>query len=209
MSTGLILERSSGGAPVTDLASVNAAMAEVGTRLWPLDLRGAPAEVRGLIARPTLGESEAERLKAHFLLPRRRLVELIEAAGRTPHVPGGGELSTYVTSHDYRYPQLWIAEAGVDYTRFDRFHVNQSEDGIGVDEVFQMLCGRGLEIVRRNPAGEVLTLRVDCPDPGQGWLGTYSGKEPHMGRLSSAKPGTKVLVQVIGPPRWSIRFESE
>ena len=87
--------------------------------------------------------------------------------------------------------------------------MNRSEDGTGVDEVFQMLWGRGLEIVRRNPAGEVLTSRVDCPDPGHGWLGTYSGKEPHMGRPSSAEPGNKVLVQAIGPPRSSIRFESE
>lgn len=70
-----------------DLASVNAGMAEVGTRLWPLDLRGAPPEIRRLIAQPTLDESEAERVKAHFLLPRQRLLELIEPAGRTPHVP--------------------------------------------------------------------------------------------------------------------------
>ena len=141
MDEDLLLERSDGGHPLTDLASVNAAMAEVGTRLWPLDLRGAPPEIRRLIAQPTLDASEAERVKAHFLLPRRRLLDLIEAAGRTPQVPGGGELTTTVTSHDYRYPQLWVAEAGADYTRFDRFHVNQSEDGTGVDEVLQMLGG--------------------------------------------------------------------
>ena len=29
-----------------------------------------------------------------------------------------------------------------------------------------------------------------------------------MGRLSAAEPGTKVLVQAIGPPRWSIRYEA-
>jgi hypothetical protein len=209
MSPDLVLERSSGSVPVTDLARVNAAMAELDTRLWPLDLRAAPAEIRRLIAQPTLDESEAERLKAYFLLPRQRLLDLIEAAGRTPHVSGGGELSTYVTSHDYRYPQLWVVEAGVDYTRFDRFHVNRSEDGTGVDEVFQMLWGRGLEIVRRKPDGEILTLTVNCPGPERGWLGTYSGKEPHMGRVSSAEPGTKLVVQAIGPPRWSIRYESE
>jgi hypothetical protein len=30
------------------------------------------------------------RLQAHFLLPRERLLAIIEAAGRRPNVPGGG-----------------------------------------------------------------------------------------------------------------------
>ena len=44
----------------------------------------------------------------------------------------------------------------MDYTRFDRFHVNRAEDGTGVDEVMQMVWGRGLVIVRRKPSGETL-----------------------------------------------------
>jgi len=203
----LYLIRSMGGPPLTDLDAVNVVMAEVGTRVWPLGLRAVPDAIRSLLARPVLEEAEVERIKTHFLLSRERLLALIEAAGREPHVPGGGELETYVTSHGYGYPQLYVAEAGVDYSRFDRFHVNRAPDGNGVDEAMQMLSGGGVVIVRRKPNGETLELTLNCPSPEDGWIATYSGWEPHMGKLSGAQPGTKLLVQVIGPREWSIQYE--
>lgn len=204
--TGLRCEVSGSPAAVTGLADVNRELAVVGSRVWPLDLRSAPADVRRLLAKPTLEAVETTRLMEHFLLSRERLLEIIAAAGRAPNVPGGGALSTHVDSHGYSYPQLWLVQDGIDYTRFDRFHVNTADDGTGVDEVMQVLSGAGIAIRHRLPDGKVLALHVDCPGADAGWLVTYDGGHPHIGSLSSARPGTKALVQAIGPPRWSVRY---
>ena len=191
---------------LTAAADVNTALGEVGAGVWRLDLTGARDNVRELLTRPSLTDEESESLRAHFLLPRERLLEIIAAAGRTPNVVGGGELSTFVTNEGYSYPQLWVVQGNADFSRFDRFHVNTSDDGVGVDEVLQILSGAGVVIRLRRPAGDALTLSLDCPDEGSGWLLTYNGGKPHIGSLGSAAPGTKVLAQVIGPARWAIRY---
>ena len=49
-------------------------------------------------------------------------------------------------------------------------------------------------------------MTLDCPDEERGWIGTYSGSDPHQGRVSRATPGSKLLVQAIGTPRWSIEY---
>ena len=159
---GIRLEFSDGHLPLTDVAEINVALAEIGTGVWPLDLSGEPDDIRRLLGQPTLTEAEAERMRKHFLLPRERLLEIIAVAGRKPNVPGGGELTTWVSNHGYSYPQLWIVQGDEDYTRFDRFHVNVSEDGIGVDEVLQMLWGGGLVIHHLLPSGVTLTMSLDC-----------------------------------------------
>ena len=206
---GIRLEFSDGHAPATSLAAVNRALRAVGSRLWPLDLGAEAGEIRRLIAQPDPTGAEAERLLAHRLLPRERLLATIEAAGRTPHVAGGGALATEVTTHGYAYPQLYVVRAGVDYRRFDRLHVNAAADGTGVDEVLQMLCGAGVVIHQRAPDGTLLTLRLDCPSDDAGWLATYDGGNPHIGSLSGAAPGTKLVVQAIGPPRWEMTYEDD
>jgi hypothetical protein len=206
---GLRLEFSDGRAALSQIADINAALAETGAGVWPLDLSSAPADVRRLLRQPTLSDAEATRVRTHFLLPRERLLRIIEAAGRTPNVAGGGELTTFVSNEGYGYPQLWVVQGDQDYTRFDRFHVNVSEEGMGVDEIAQILAGGGVVIRSRQPGGDVLTLRVDCPREDAGWLVTYDGGRPHMGSVSGATPGTKVLVQAIGPARWALRYEPE
>jgi hypothetical protein len=206
---GIRLEFSGDRPPLSSLAEINDVLVEIGSRLWPLDLTGEPKDIQKLIVQPTLSKQDAECLKAHFLLSRERLLEVIQAAGRKPHVPGGGELATFVSPYDYSYPQLFVAEADVDYTRFDRYHVNSADDGTGVDEVAQMLSGRGVLILHRLDDGSVLTLQLNCPGKGSGWLLTHDGAKPHQGRFSSATPGTKMLVQVIGPARWVMRYEGD
>lgn len=203
---GIQLEFSDDRLSLTTVVAINAALSEIGTGVWPLDLRGAPDDIRQLLMQPTLTDAEAERLRTHFLLPRRRLLEIMAAAGREPNVPGGGALTTWVSNHDYSYPQLWVVKNDVDYTRFDRFHINVSEDGIGVDEVLQVLAGGGVVIRARRHSGVTLTLRLDCPRADFGWLVTYDGGKPHMGSLSGAKLGTKVMVQAIGPSRWALLY---
>lgn len=91
------------------------------------------------------------------------------------------------------------------FSRFDRFHVNVSEDGAAVDEVAQILWGRGLVIRHLLLSGVKLHMRLDYPRELSGWLVTHNGGKPHRGSFSQATPGTKCLVQVIGPAHWIMR----
>ncbi len=134
-------------------------------------------------------------------------MEKLAEAGRSPHVPGGGALETEVANHGYSYPQLFVVEEGADYTRFDRFHVNVAEDGTAVDEVMQILSGGGVRILQRLPGKEPVTLTLDCPSAGMGWTVTYDGGVSHIGSMSAAAPGTKALMQVFGPARWTMRYD--
>jgi len=61
-------------------------------------------------------------------------------------------LDTFVANLGHHYPQLHQVQKGVDYTRFDRFHVNAGPDGSGVDEVLQMLSGSGFVVHQRSTA---------------------------------------------------------
>jgi hypothetical protein len=203
---GLRLEIAGARGPLTALAAVNDALAAVGTRLWSLDLGMAPAPLRALIDQPRLSGDQAARIKARFLLSRSRVLELIADAGRTPHVAGGGALETTAAPHGQAYPHLYAVEAGADYGRFDRFHVNTADDGTGVDEIMQVLAGGGVRLIQRLPGGEVATLHLDCRDARAGWLLIYDGAVPHIGSLSRARPGTKVLMQIVGPERWTLRY---
>lgn len=134
------------------VADSNEVLRAWGIRIWPMDLSPVPDEIRTLLQQTDLTENDEERIKTHFLLSRERLVEMISAARKQPHVPGGGELHTYDATHGYYYPQLWVVQRDLDYSRFDRFHVNVSDEGTAVDEVLQMLSGSGLVIQLDHPA---------------------------------------------------------
>ena len=147
-----------------EIGAVNAALAPFGARVWPLELREAPPDIRALLALPTLDDAQAEENQGGLAaLPRGLCSTSWREAGRSPHVPGGGALETEVANHGYAYPQLFVVEAGADYTRFDRFHVNVAEDGTAVDEVMQILSGGGVRIFQRLPGEEAATLTLDCP----------------------------------------------
>ena len=206
MTAGLRLERG-GDSPLTDTGAVNAALARFGARVWPLDLGRVAPDIRRLLDRPTLDAAEAEEIKTALLLSREALLEKLAEAGRSPHVPGGGALETEVANHGYSYPQLFVVEEGADYSRFDRFHVNVSGDGTAVDEVMQILSGGGVRILQRLPGEEPVTLTLDCPSAGMGWTATYDGAVSHIGSMSAAAPGTKALMQVFGPARWTMRYD--
>ena len=93
-----------------------------------------------------------------------------------------------------------------DYTRFDHFHVNSATGGGGLDEVLQVLSGGGVNVRQHLPDEGEFVVTIDCPAPESGWLLTYDGGRPHIGSFSSAQPGTKVLVQAIGPPQWEVTY---
>ena len=204
---GIRLEFSDDRQPLNTLPEINKTLAEIGSRIWPLDLRNEPDEIGKLLRQSILTKDESDRLLNHFLFSRERLLEIITGAGREPHVTGGGALSTLVLPYNYKYPQLFLVEKGIDYSRFDRFHVNISKDGTAVDEVAQILSGSGFVNHHRSPNGEILSLFVDCPREDAGWILTYDGGYPHIGSISGAEPGTKILVQVIGPETWEMRYD--
>jgi hypothetical protein len=208
-ATGLVLDVADGRAPATALDAVNAGLANYGSRVWPLNLTGVAADLRKILAKPNLTRAEADRVKQHFLLPRERLLQLIGEAGRTPHIPGGGSMTPFVENQGYAYPQLYVVDAGGDYHRFDRLHVNTADDGTGVDEIGQLLSGAGIRIVQSRPGLGTATLHLSCPSADFGWIVTYDGGAPHIGSLSAAIPATKFLMQVIGPERWSLRYQAD
>ena len=208
MTSGLRLER--GGDPtLVGIEAVNAALTRFGAGVWPLDLGGIAPGIRRLLDLPTLDAVQSRRIEAAFLLSREALLAKLAEAGRSPHVPGGGALATEVANHGYAYPQLFVVEEGADYSRFDRFHVNVAEDGTAVDEVMQILSGGGVRILQRLPGEEPVTLTLDCPSADRGWTVTYDGAVSHIGSMSSAAPGTKALMQVFGPARWTMRYDED
>ena len=200
------LEFVSGRAALTDLAEINETLHPIGFGLWPLDVGAAPDEIRKLVAQPALTDDEAATVLQHFLLSREQLLEVIAAAGRSPQVAGGGDLSTFDGTNGVTYPQLFVIEAGADYTRFDRFHVNSATGGGGLDEVLQVLCGGGVKVHQHLPDDGEFVVTIDCPSPESGWIVTYDGGRPHIGSFTDAQPGTKVVVQAIGPPQWEVTY---
>lgn len=205
---GVRLDLSAEGRTVTGAAAANVALAAFGTRLWPIDLTVAPDGVRRLLRRPELTAAEAARVRDAFLLPRTRLLEMIAAAGRTPTVPGGGELSTLDVANGAVYPQLYVVEPDVDYGRFDRLHENKADDGTSIDEIMSILSGGGVRLVQRLPDGTGSTLHLSCVGDDSGWLVSYGG-HAHIGSFTGAEPGTKVLVQATGPARWQARHVAD
>ena len=205
--TGVRLEYSDKRPSTTDLSEINHAIAPFRSRLLPLNLRRPPEDIRQLLNRDSLNSAESKRILEHFLLSRDRLLEIVHEAGRTPRVPGGGEMSTHDLTHDITYPQLYVVAPGVDYSRFDRFHVNTAADGTGVDEVLQVLSGGGVRLVQHLPEQGVVTLRIDCIEDETGWVLTYDGTYPHMSSISEGQAGTKVLMQIIGPAQWEMKYE--
>jgi hypothetical protein len=188
------------------LDEVNDAYARYGARVWPLDLSGVPADQRRLLDQRTLGTSESTSLRERFLLPRERLLELIAGAGREPQTPGGGEMATLDSTHGVPYPELYLVTPDADYRRFDRLPVNRAPSGTGVDETLQMLSGRGVRIVLSLPELGVTTLVLDCPSSDRGWLVSYPGSHPHIASFTGASEGSKILMQIIGPPVWTMDY---
>ena len=209
MTTGLHLSFSDGRGGLNDRESINKALAPVGLAVFPLDLASLADGLRALLAKEALGAAEKSRLMDALLFTREQLLEIIESAGRKPHVQGGGALSTRVENHGYDYPQLFVVEAGIDLGRFDRYHRNVAQDGTPVDEVAQLISGGGLKLCQWLPEDVEAIVTLDCPSPERGWIITYDGGRPHIGSVSSARIGTKCLVQVIGPPSWTMRYDGE
>lgn len=203
---GLQLEHAGRSRSSASLDEVNDALARYGTRVWPLDLAHVSGEQRRLLDRVQLTDEDVTSLRDAFLLSRRRLLELIAGAGREPQVRGGGELATVDVTHDVHYPELYPVAPGIDYSRFDRLHVNRADDGSGVDETLQMLSGRGVRIVQSRPDVGLLTLFLDCPSPDLGWTVSYSGAQPHIASFTDASEGSKILMQIIGPARWNMEY---
>lgn len=199
------LEFANGRPATSDPDEINATLHPIGFGVWPLDLTSAPAAIAQLLTQATLTDDEVAAVEGQFLLGCERLLEIIAAAGRTPQVPGGGEMSTFDTTNGVTYPQLYLVEAGIDYSRFDTFHVNTTSAGPGIDEVMQALAGAGFRILQHLPGEGEFTVTVDCDD-ARGWIVTYDGSRPHIGSLTQARPGTKLLVQAIGPPRYEVTY---
>ncbi len=174
--------------------------------LEPLCLKHLPVTLKSLLASDTLSVVEMDRLKKELCLSREMLVKQIKAAHREPNVEGGGALITKSLPSGMEYPVFFVIEKDVDYSQYDKFHINKSQQNVAVDEVLQMLCGKGYVLHARLPNHEVLTLTLDCLEEDTGWILTFSGHLEHIGSVSHALPGSKFLVQSIGPEQWKMHY---
>ena len=204
-SEGIRLDFAEGRPTITDLAKINSTLHPIGFRAWPIDLTSAPEALRPLLALPTLTDADIAVVRDHFLLSQEQLLTLIEEAGRTPQVPGGGEMTTLDATNGVTYPQLYMVEAGVDYRRFDRFHVNSSADGPD-GRVHADPSGGGIRVLQHLPGEGEFTVTFSCVGGERGWMVTYDGGRPHIGSFTGAETGTKILVQVMGPPSWEMHY---
>lgn len=193
-------------APIADYAVAKDCLRQYGIGLWRHDLSDLSPALLAILDKERPSAAELEELKTAMLFERETLRAYIRDSGRAEAVDGGGALETRVVNHGYDYPQLFLVEAGIDYSRFDTYHVNTADDGTAVDEVIQILCGAGVRVFHRVAGGEV-SLRLDAPSAQRGWILSYSGGQPHIGSFAEAEVGTKALVQVIGPPLWTMRYE--
>jgi hypothetical protein len=206
VDAGVRLEREGGQADVRSLDEINAILAPIGCRIWPHDLSGLPDDLKGFLADPAPSPQRVAEVMPRLLLPRERLLEVLAQVGREPHVPGGGELTTLDETHGVTYPQLYVARADSDFSRFDRMHVNIAADGTPVDDVVQLFCGSGLVVQQRLPSGETVQVHLACPSPAAGWLLTVDCAIPFIGSFSAAPVGTKAISQVFGPARWKMVY---
>ena len=183
--------------------AANRILNEHGIGVWPSNFTDTPADIKGLLAKEQLTEEENARLKTHFLLSREQLIKAIHAANREPNVTGGGSLEGFCVETAIQYPQLHVIDKALDYSGFFPLHVNASEEGVGSDEVGQVLSGSDMTYRFGIDEGRILTLSMSCPDPLSGWVFTFDGGAPHGGALENTAAGTKVLVQAIGPHQFN------
>ena len=67
--TGISLEGAGEARRLTGRAEINRRLRAVGAQVWPLALGDGPSDVRTLLERASLSESEQARLVEQFLLP--------------------------------------------------------------------------------------------------------------------------------------------
>ncbi len=178
----------------------------VGTGIWvaPVDLSAEPDQIKALLAKQVPTEAENAMLSERFTLSREVLLETIARAGRTPHIVGGGALDTYCIETATAYPAFRTIDPAMDFSAFVPFHVNQADDGTGTDEIGHVVSGNMKYRFRR--AEGIYVLAMSCPTPDLGWRFTFDGGAPHSGLFDTIVPGTKVMVQAIGPERFHMRY---
>ena len=112
VDSGKRLERDLEQGNLHTLRELNAALTPIGNRIWRQDWSGLSDDPRSFLADPEPSPDLIAEVTPCFLLPRERLREIIAQAGREPHVPGGGELTTFDETHGVWYPQLYVARPG-------------------------------------------------------------------------------------------------
>jgi len=61
--TAVNLEFSDGQLPMTDVGDINRHLRHIGAGVWPIEFRGLPSEIRGLMKQIRLTSEEKEKLK--------------------------------------------------------------------------------------------------------------------------------------------------
>ncbi|MEO1102689.1 MAG: hypothetical protein AAFW98_02985 [Pseudomonadota bacterium] len=205
MDDSVTLTREESGAEIArGPDAVNTALRGTGIWVAPRDFSAEPPSILALLRKPTLSADENAKVKAHFVLSRQECLDIIQKAGRKPHHPTGGSLRALSLENEIQYPQLWVIEEGADGSAYFPLHVNVSDDGVPSDEVGQVLSGRLMRYRFKLDDG-IVVLTMSCPGHDRGWMFSFDGARPHGGILHETEPGSKILVQVLGPETFRSR----
>ncbi|MGL5741654.1 MAG: hypothetical protein ACRCXC_03425 [Legionella sp.] len=160
LQQGLLLEYSAFQQPITSLIHAQELLKKFGTWLWPIDLLHVANEIKLLLKRAEISAAESDEIQKYFALTKEELIKTITDAWRKPHL-----------MHGFLTTNLFVVKANQDYSCYDRFHVNTSADGVGVDEIMQMISGVSYVLKQQLDNNESIKLRLDCPVEGDyGWL---------------------------------------
>ena len=208
-TSGVQLDISGDRPPVTglaNLAEINTALAQLGAGVWPLDLSGAPRDIKNLLARPELSEGEKKRVLDHFLLRDAAAVEETLVGVHEAH----GSLDVLVCT-----PAVNVRKQLLDYTdeEFDRVIELNLKGGLHA----MQSAGR---IMKEQGAGSIImfsSIRSLMVEPGQGvYAATKAGivqmvrtlaaeLGPHGVRVNAVAPGvveTPLTEPIKADPDW-------
>lgn len=200
-----------GRAATVGLDPVNRVLAPIGVHLGTVAIPASVVPLLRISETRALSEEEGRRVMAAFALHRGQLLEEIAKAGRRPEAHRGGALTTSDVG-DTPYPKLFDMKAipedfrPIAKAKYGKFHVNTSDEGVGLDELMTVVSGGPWVWFFRLADGELVKLTVGPLRPdGKAIRVSYAGLVPHAAFI--AAPHGLTVAHAIGPKTFRMRYD--
>ncbi|WP_278354086.1 hypothetical protein [Chryseobacterium gleum] len=190
----------------------NKVLSQIGVHASLIDIPKEVKPVLEISSRRALTAEETKTVSSYFSMDRKSLMEQVKLAGRTPVVEGGGSLGT-IEVGNVPYPKVydmmsWSAQGQADGLRkYGTFHVNSSDDGIGIDEVMTVVAGGSFTwffVLPDNTMIQLTVKRIGKKDKAVRL--SYPGLGIHAGYMNP-KDGL-IVAYAHGPKDFVMRYES-
>ncbi|WP_205748345.1 hypothetical protein [Dyadobacter bucti] len=210
-SNGIQLEFSDGRPNAVGFKNANAILSQIGVHASLITI---PVEAKDILTKSfkrAITEKEHEKLIALFTLNKDALLKQINLAGRKPEVANGGNLNTSEIGVK-PYPKIYDMKAMNEeqqagaLRKFGKFHVNSSDDGIGIDEVMTVVAGGPFKWFFILPDQTIVKLTVKNVTPSEQAVRlSYPGLGIHAGYMDP-KNGL-IVAYAHGPENFVMRYE--